>query len=487
MALSINVNLPSLNAQRNLNKSGGALAQSLQRLSSGLRLNSARDDAAGIAIATRFTSQIRGLNQAARNANDGISLAQTAEGALEETVNNLQRLRELSVQSANATNSASDRASLQAEVTELVAEITRVGDQTAFNGITLLDGTFATQKFQVGADANQTISISQISDARSTALGSHDMTLDGTILGSTSAAAADVSAGNNVVIEADLTLTTVDGGTTTAISYAADAGADAIASAINTAAGGIGITATATNTATLSGVVSTGAITMTLNGSAVAATIANTGDLSTVLSAINGVTGATGITASFTSSTAKDSLTLTTSDGRDIDLLDFTHAGTTKTVAFSGVTVTGGGVVDSSIKAGTVKLSSTQGQITTANAGADVFASAGTNTSTLSSVSSMDISTDTGAQSAIAVLDAALSTVNSIRGSLGAIQNRFSSTVASIQTSTENLSASRSRIQDADFAKETAALTRGQILQQAGIAMLSQANSLPQSILSLLQ
>lgn len=487
MALSINVNVPSLNAQKNLNRAQGNLATSLQRLSSGLRLNSAKDDAAGMAIVTRFTSQIRGLSQAARNANDGISLAQTAEGALEETVNNLQRLRELSVQSANAANSASDRASLQAEVSELVAEITRVGDQTVFNGITLLDGTFTDKKFQIGANANQTISIAKISDARSTALGSHDMTLDGTVLGSTTAAGADVSAGNNVAAETDLTLSTADGGTTTAISYAAGAGADAIASAINTASGGIGITATATNTATLSGVVSTGAVTMTLNGSAVAATISNTGDLSTVLSAINGATSSTGITASFTSSTAKDSLTLTTSDGRDISVLDFTHAGATKTIDFSGVTLTGGGAADSSIKVGTVQLSSSQGQITSANAAADVFAAAGTNTSTLSAVSSMDISTDTGAQSAIAVIDAALSTVNSIRGSLGAVQNRFSSTVASIQTTTENLSASRSRIQDADFASETAALTRGQILQQAGIAMLSQANALPQSVLSLLQ
>src|SRR5688572_497492 len=167
----INMNIASMNAQRNLNQSQSALQTSLQRLSSGLRINSAKDDAAGMAISERFTSQIRGLNQAARNANDAISLSQTAEGALGEVANNLQRIRELAVQSANATNSASDRTALQNEVSQLVAEIDRVATQTAFNGVKLLDGTFASQAFQVGANANETISISSISSSRSSALG----------------------------------------------------------------------------------------------------------------------------------------------------------------------------------------------------------------------------------------------------------------------------------------------------------------------------
>jgi len=487
MALSINVNLPSLNAQRNLGKSQSKLATSLQRLSSGLRLNSAKDDAAGLSIASRFTSQIRGLNVAARNANDGISLSQTAEGALDEVMNNLQRIRELAVQAANATNSATDRGSLQSEAAQLTSEITRVAEQTQFNGITLLDGSFNAQAFQVGANANQTISITKISDARASGLGSHDLSLVGTVTGNTKAAAADLTGGNTMGAETDLTLTTVDGGTTAAIAYNANDDAKAIAAALNTAGAAVGITATAENTATISALGSAGTVSMTLNGSTISTVVDNQTDLTSLMSAINGASGSTGVTASFTTSGAKNSLTLSTTDGRDISVLDFGNTGTTKTVDFSGVTLTGGAATDSSIKTGTVKLSSSKGSITTANANADAFAVANVNNSTFSSVAGMDISTSAGAQTAIALIDAALSTVNSSRADLGAIQNRFTSTIASIQTTAENLTASRSRIEDADFAAETASLSRNQILQQAGIAMLAQANSLPQNVLSLLQ
>lgn len=487
MAQTINTNVASLNAQRNLNSSQSSLATSLQRLSSGLRINSAKDDAAGLAISERMNAQIRGLNQAARNANDGISLAQTAEGALGEIGNNLQRLRELSVQSANATNSASDRASLQAEVNQLTAEITRVAGQTQFNGLNLLDGTFTAQNFQIGANANQTISVSSIGDARATALGSHTMTLDGTVTSATKAAAADLTGGNTIALEADLTITTANGGTTAAFGYAANADAKAIAAAINTNAASVGVTATATNSATLSGLVSAGTVSMTLNGSAISAAVSNPTDLTEVMAAINGVSGATGVTASFTSSSSKSGLTLSTTDGRDISILDFNNTGATKTVDFSGVTLTGGAATDSSIKTGTVTLSSSKGQISTAGANADVFAGAGVNTSSFSAVASMDLSTAGGAQSALSVIDAALATINSSRGDLGAIQNRFSSAIANLQTTSENLSAARGRIQDADFAAETANLSRTQILQQAGTAMLAQANSLPQNVLSLLR
>lgn len=270
--LAINTNVMSLNAQRNLSTSAGELATSIERLSSGLRINSAKDDAAGLAIAERFTAQIRGLNQAARNANDGISLAQTAEGAMEEISNNLQRIRELAVQSANGTNSASDRAALQAEVAERLNEIDRIATQTDFNGTTLLDGSFAAVDFQVGANAGDTVTITAINDMQIAGLG----------------------------------------------------------------------------------------------------------------------------------------------------------------------------------------------------------------------VGAVDISSAAGAATAITAVDTALDTVNGDRAYLGAIQNRFESTIANLQTTSENLAASRSRIEDADFAAETAALTRGQILQQAGTAMLAQANSAPQGVLSLL-
>ena len=491
MAQVINTNMASLNAQRNLNTSQSALATSLQRLSSGLRINSAKDDAAGMAISSRMTAQINGLNQAARNANDGVSLAQTAEGSLNAISDNLQRLRTLALQSTNATNSASDRASLDAEAQQLTAEISRVASTTQFNGVNLLDGSFASQAFQVGANANQTITISQIADARATGLGSNILNGQGTVIGAggvgvTKAAAADLTGGNTVAAETDLTITTTGGGTTAAISYAANSDAKGIAAALNLAAGGVGVTATASNSATLSGIASAGTVSMTLNGSAISVAVADPTDLTALMGAINGAQGATGVTASFTSTSSKAGLTLSTTDGRDISILDFNNTGATKTAVFSGVTLTGGAATDSSIKSGSVSLASSKGTITLANANTDVFTSA-TQGSAFSSLSSVSLGTAANAQLAISVIDAALNQVNVSRGDLGAYQNRFTSAISNLQTTAENLTASRSRIQDADFAAETAAMTRGQILQQAGTAILAQANSLPNSVLSLLK
>lgn len=488
----INTNVPSLNAQRNLNNSQSALATSLQRLSSGLRINSAKDDAAGLAIADRMTSQIRGLNQAARNANDGISLSQTAEGALSEVTNNLQRLRELAIQSSNATNSASDRASLQAEATQLTAEITRVAEQTTFNGLTLLNGSFTAQNFQVGANANQTIQITSIADSRASALGGNTLVANGTATGNvlTPAVATAALAVNGVVAETDLTLTN-SAGSTSAISYAISSSAKTIATAINTAGSSLGITATATNSTTLGTLSAAGTVAFTLFGgdtsasssAAISVVIADQNDLSNLVSAINGVQGTTGITASFAAGT-KASITLSTTDGRNIGVGDFTNG--VATMLLGGVTLTSAGN-DSSIATGTVSISSTKGPIATANANADVFAVAGVNNSSFTSVAALDFASASGAQIAIAALDSALSQVNSSRGDLGAYQNRFISAIANLQTTSENISASRSRIQDTDFAAETANLTRNQILQQAGTAMLAQANALPQQVLALLQ
>jgi len=487
MSQVINTNVMSLNAQRNLSASGGSLAVSLQRLSSGLRINSAKDDAAGLAISERMTAQIRGITQAARNANDGISLAQTAEGAISENSNNVQRIRELAIQSANATNSASDRAALQAEAAQLLSEINRVATQTSFNGVKLLDSSFTAQAFQVGANAGETITVASILDSRTASLGSHSLTADGTVTGNVVGASATA---NGVAAETNLTITT-SAGTTSAISYALNAGADAIATAINNAAGTVGVTATASNSTTLASVSVAGDITFTLYGgasnAAVAATITDVNDLSNLVSSINGVSGTTGVTATFTSTTAKNSITLSTTDGRNIGLLTYTNSGgATETISFGGTTLTEGGTV-SAIKTGTVALSSSKGAISTANANADVFTSAGVNNSSFSSLAAVDISTLTGASNALAVLDAALANLNSGRADLGAIQNRFTSVVTSLTTTAENLSAARSRIKDADFAAETANLTRAQILQQAGTAMLAQANAVPQNVLSLLR
>ncbi|MEK6736383.1 MAG: flagellin, partial [Pseudomonadota bacterium] len=433
---------------------------------------------------------------AVRNANDGISLSQTAEGALGEIGNNLQRIRELAVQSANASNSASDRASLQAEAAQLTAEITRVAGQTQFNGTNLLDGSFLNQSFQVGANANQTINIASIGDARASALGSHTLSTGGTKM--SAVAVGDIaSLTSGVTAETNLTITTADGGTTSAISYAASTagsltttgGAREIAAAINSAASSLGITATATNSTTLSSLSAAGTVSFNLNGSAISTVITDQNDLSSLVSSINGVQNTTGVTASFTSTSSKSNITLSTTDGRNIVLDTFANntAGN-QTVSFGGSTLTEGAAATiSAVKTGTVSLASSKGAISTANADAVVFTTAGVNNSTFSSVAALDLSSSSGAQTAITSLDAALAQINSSRGDLGAMQNRFGSTIANLQSASENLSASRSRIQDADFAAESANLTRGQILQQAGVAILAQANSLPNNVLSLLR
>jgi flagellin len=484
---TINTNISSLTAQRNGARVQNELSTSINRLSSGLRINSAKDDAAGLAISERFTTQIRGLNVAARNANDGISLAQTAEGALGSVGSNLQRIRELAVQSANATNSVTDRAALQAEAAQLIAEIQRVGTQTDFNGVKLLDGSFNAQIFQVGANAGETIAVNGIVDARTTALGSNTLVADGTATGSTLVGAAL----NAVLAEADLSLTT-NAGTISGITYAANSGANQIASAINNAASGIGITATATNSAALTGLTA-GTVTFNLVGgtgaattSAISASITDPNDLTNLSTAINAVSNTTGITASFTNGN-KNSLTLTSSDGRNIGIGTFANSGAGTTATFGGQTLTEGGANDTAVATGIVTLTSGRGATLTANGGADVFAQAGANVSTFTSLATVDISTFAGASASLKVLDASLAQVSSARADLGAVQNRFMTTIDNLQTTSENLSASRSRIQDADFAAETAALSRAQVLQQAATAMIAQANQLPQQVLQLLQ
>ncbi|WP_151636395.1 flagellin [Noviherbaspirillum aerium] len=490
MASYINTNVASLNSQRALSSSQGALQTSLQRLSSGLRINSAKDDAAGLAISDRMTSQIRGMNQAARNANDGISLAQTAEGALGEIGNNLQRIRELAVQSANATNSASDRAALQAEVTQLASEITRVGSQTQFNGLNLLDGSFADQDFQVGANSGQTIKVASISDARSTGLGRHNLVAESGA-GATAITGKVVSGaatnGVTAMTAADAFTISTDAGTTAAITYAGDASAKDIAAAINTAGTGIGVTAQASNSVELSDLSAAGAVTFDLNGKSISATVTDTSDLTSLVAAINGSNS--GVTATFTDNGKKDSITLKNADGDDIVIENFAHAAgaaSDETIKFGGTTLDEAADVDA-VKVGTIELNSSKGRITTANASEEIFETAGTNTSSFESVSLIDISSAKGAQDALKVIDAAMSSINSTRADLGAVQNRFTSVIANLQTTSENMSGARSRIMDADFAAETASMTRSQILQQAGTAMLAQANSLPNGVLSLLR
>ncbi len=753
MAQVINTNVASLNAQNNLNKSAEMLTSSLQRLSSGLRINSAKDDAAGLAISTRFTSQIKGLTQASRNANDAISLAQVAEGAMQESTNLLQRMRELSIQSANGTNSATDRAALQDEVNQLKQEMSRVANTTTFNGLKILNGDLQNALFHVGAEANQTISVS-ISDTRATALGTNQVTTNNTespegatnkelyigVQGATGGAdlgaevgvaqansaangfsasnftvnsttSAGVATTSTVAISADdeasavavalsaetgveargfnqvvvdnfagivaatsislegqviaagasatvdtmatainanatlqaagifatsdgsaVTVTALDGrdlsfstgatagvfdmvgldgaaattlvisqattfggrvdimldqgmsissdvdsitaattATTTAVAQgsindgvnnttntandltsnvaaqnitivgstgsgtaavSADDAADSIATAVNALSGTTGVTASASTTVTLSGLSADGTVGFSLYGdNATASSITSTvttSDLSSLVQAVNDIAGTTGITAAVGSNNSE--IILSHSTGKDIVIENFTHSaavdyaapgvtavsgtGSTQTAALEqSMTVTGNAATnsggqavnlydggartnfDTTVVGGEVTFNSAS----TFNVSSDISGSAtgstslfsggagSANSSTLSDVGQLNISTQSGANDAISVIDGALDQISSIRAQLGSVQNRFSSTISNIASNVENLESARSRILDADFAAETANMTKAQILQQAGVSILSQANSIPQNVLGLLQ
>ena len=685
MASVINTNIASLNAQHNLTKSGATLQTALERLSSGLRINSAKDDAAGLAISERMSSQINGLNQATRNANDGISLTQTAESAISGMTDNLQRLRELAVQAANSTNSASDRASIQSEVSQLVSEIGRVSGTTEFNGIKLLDGTFHNRTIQVGANANQTIGVtientstnklgssltaSLTASNNGTAMASGDLILNGTAIGASlatsdnaSTAGASISAISKaaainlltsvtgVSAKADAVVTlgasqvaaagsgtvTINGVTTSTLTMtgvaavdrttlvtainaksalsgvtAIDTGLDgtgiqltavdgrnisvtllsitgsvftsastglvghaatnttygnftlssskeivvtggasianagvsagkystqtayasttnsstantafvsgsfringatvgaslaasdlassagnanssiAKAAAINAISSFTGVTATANATQINGAIMTANAAsgTITING-VVTATFSTTGDgtvsRAATITAINAISGQTGVIAT-DGGTSALGVNLVAADGRNIAVTFATH-----TAAATGVTAS------TNVNTyGTFTLSSAKSfSVTTGDAGTSLstigMLAAGTYGSGQNgqSLNSVDVSTVKGANDAINAVDIAISTLNSVRGDLGALQNRFTSTVSNLSSSSDNLNAARSRIRDADFAVETAKLSRGQILQQAGVAMLAQANALPNNVLALLK
>jgi flagellin len=678
MASFINTNIASLNAQRNLSSSSNSLTTALQRLSSGLRINSAKDDAAGMAISSRMSSQINGLTQAARNANDAISLSQTAEGALSGISDNLQRLRTLAVQSANSTNSDSDRATIQTEVSSLVEEIGRVANTTEFNGIKLLDGSFTKQAFQVGANANQTIGVT-VGGATTDKLGATqaaaltasnngkalvagDITINGVSIGGSSAtsdtasnkgnsasaiakAAAinAVSAQTGVTAQADVnevggaSMTAaaltgslkINGVATASISTTLDAAASraavikginaisgqtgVVASDSGTDAGGVKLTAAdgrnitvsaTTLTSASSGLANAGAGTtsygkytltsskaisvtgnatnlanagvnagsysaqtaytsstagiaaafaasdFTINGVAIGASLAASDTASTVdktysaiskVAAINALSGQTGVSATVNANTVagaaqtKAAKTMTVSIN-GISTASVTTGGADAAAdratvinainAISGQT--GVRALDGGSSAGGISLVAADGRNVNVTVAASLAASVGLKgtgttygTFTLSSaksitvdagatgatsaakgmvaqgtygagrsgqaLSTIDVSTASGANDAITAIDNAIASVNSSRSDLGAIQNRFASTVSTLQSTSENLSAAKSRITDADFAAETATLTRGQILQQAGTAMLAQANSLPNGVLALLR
>ncbi|MGN2249285.1 flagellin [Frateuria sp. GZRe14] len=574
MVMSVLTNISSLNAQNNLAKSQSKLSTAIARLSSGMRINSAKDDAAGLAIATRFTTQINGLNQAVRNANDGISLSQTTESALDEVTNNLQRIRELAVQSANATNSENDRAALDAEVQQRLAEVTRISQQTTFNGRHVLDGSFGQAAFQVGANVGETISVDLTKGTRAADVGA------------VASASSDVSGAFGST--AGLTLAagdlTVQLGSGTVVNVAAGNYADAtsLAAAINTAATSAGVggtlatvsgneiafdnaessavtfggsaattlgmssvaaqsSTTTDGTATSSGVISNftvsdlsidlgdgaGAHTITtgsyLDAAALAAqintdvgaTIAaddGTGKLvftnstanaftvggstdsaalgvSTVAAQTSGTTDgtatSTGVNAAVTAAAASTPLTLASGD--------FSINGTAITGTFkdskalvdqinsSGISGVSAYIND----AGQLAINS-QDDLVLAGSNTSLGFTAGT-TAASGDLTTANVKTVAGANETINRIDSALQSISSIRSDLGAVQNRFDSTIANLQTISQNLDSSRSQIQDADFAAETANMSSANILQQAGVSVLAQANSTTQSVLKLLQ
>ena len=398
MAMSINTNVVSINAQRNLALSGGSLATSMQRLSSGLRVNSAKDDAAGLAIAERMSTQVRGLAVASRNANDGISLAQTAEGALSKVGDMLQRMRELAVQAGNATNSKGDREALNAELVQLRDEVDRVAKTTSFNGKKVLDGSFTGGVFQVGANSGDNITVGALANTKVTELGKANY---GTGAGAAFATTEKDTAAE-AMTNADVTIT------------------------ITGAGGGAGVTAVVAKDPNI------------------------TGDeaLGRMIQAINSKTADTGVVAFLNDAGDAIEYRATVGEGEDATAV----------------------VISADV----------------ADANTLIELTAGIDAST-KGIDKMDIKTQATAWESLQRIDSALDKVSAARAELGAIQTRFEKSIENIDIMQENISAARGRITDADFAKETANLSRTQILQQAGTAMVAQANQLPQQVLQLLQ
>ena len=584
MAMVINTNIMSLNAQRNLSISQGSQESAMERLTSGKRINSAADDAAGLSIASGLTSQIKGLDQAIRNANDGVSLVQTAEGALQESTNILQRMRELSIQSANGTYTTGNRDSLQAEVSQLQAELSRIADTTTFNGLSLLDGTLGAVDLQVGSQSNQTIGVdfgSQSFTASSLGGLAGDVVGEAsTGLGSLQAVAASVLVINEQAISSLTAITTLGEGLASINSDIEDYGASAsslVTIELDGAGDGVlraGTTETvqldlidqwgATNTFVITGTESMDELVEAVNtetGGRVTATLDN-GKM--VLSAADALSleitdNSTGNSATGADATTQDGvavnyslvLTDTSSSGNGVKI----EAGTASTTALvqglginvhddegnmlgtavtaiatndlnegdliingvaigeitaattvaANTTAVVNAINDKSAESGVVAYTNATGQLGLRNSSGDEisvkYGDIATDANVLAitglvernassgagSVASIDVSTAVGAQRSIETIDKALEQVNNARGEMGAVTNRLEYTVNNLSNVSQSASSSRSRIEDADFAAESAALSRSQVLQQAGTAMLAQANAAPQQVLSLIQ
>ena len=476
LTLSINTNVAASNVERLQARTQSELSTSIARLSSGLRINGARDDAAGLAIAERFTSQMRGAGQAARNANEGISLAQTGEAALASIAGNLQRMRELAVQAANDTNSPSDRAASQLEVAQLLNEIDRVATQSEFNGRKLLDGTLQMQSFQLGANRGQSVALPSINNASGQVLGKYAGTsVTAQVIGNTGALTGAFSV-------------SLGGGPPLFIGTLPN-DAKVLAAAIN-GSGIQGLSAkagvTVMNGDYFSSATTTGLAGYTVNGATVhfigVPGDAN-GNMDRAVAAINTVSDATGAVA--TRDFANNSVRVEAADGRNLD------------ITYSAGSYTGSTELDFGLDAGyikgadlTVNYDSPAGTVTSLDcihAVAFGYNHSGVYVDRGTAIAGATVASASGAKAAIASIDIALNQVNNQRAVLGSVQNRFSAAVAALGNATDNLSAARSRVRDADFAQETASLSRSQILQQAGTAMMAQANQLPGQVLALLR
>lgn len=491
MPQSINTNVMSLNAQRNLNKTQMDLSTSIQRLSSGLRINSAKDDAAGLAISTRMSTQISGLTVAVRNANDGISIAQTAEGAMDEMTKSLQRANDLALQAASY-NTDGDRQSMNQEVTQIIEELSRVVTQTRYNGQQLLTGGFSAD-VQVGTNVNETINVS-VSNLSPTGLG---VASEYAGVNATSNATYADRIRNTFDGALDGSADSLNGVVLTAV--AASSNSSAKISAINSVTAQTGVSAFSYGNAAVASTdvtdanatgaagLTIGASAMTINGVSIDGSGANT-TMDDLVASINAKTSETGVTAVRDAGAAANQSRLV--------LLNRTGAAISVTVNdANAATVTGFASGTTSIDAGANGLIVLNDDLNTTTVTYDAAAtgsaitgvSAATTTLSNAPVNAQSISTQSGANLALLAFQSALDQINTNRAALGAKLNRFDSTIRNLQNVQENITAARGRIQDADFAAETAAMTRAQILQQAGIAMVSQANSVPQAALSLLQ
>ena len=487
---TINTNIGALNAQANMSRVNDEFNTAMTRLSTGLRVNAAKDDAAGMAIGEKMTAQVMGLNQAIRNASDGKNLVDTTEGAHVEVSNMLQRLRELSVQSANDTNTASDRGSLMAEAKQLVSEIDRVAETTTFNGMNILDGTFKGKQLQIGADAGTTMEIN-VDSAKATDIGAHSVKSE-----------ADIANFSSETV-------TISGhrGSESITTAATDSAKD-IAARINGVTAGTGVSATAETKAVLEGpevggTAAASTVQFSINGVSTKAVAVPASDpaggerLASLRDAINDLSSQTGVTAAinddgnieltdvdgddiaitgFSSSTATSSMTITTGDGAATDDLD----GTTTSVTMKGQ-VEMSSTQTFSVATDATGAAATETSFMAVDTGVEHFSSS------LDAVSDIDITTAEGAENAIKVIDSALSKISDSRSDLGAVSNRLDSVISNLTNISTSVQAAKSQVMDADFAQESTNLARGQILSQAATAMLAQANSSKQGVLQLLR